>query len=214
MARPGVQRPGEPLDGGPPVIARAGLVAGQPLNPVMREPPADPVLTGVSAIDGLTTSCGAEAARLLGGGLPHLELATQIARRPPRRRALLRRCGGDGTDPRRRRHARRAGGAFGEAGELVLLLNTADDPVVERILTPRLALTIAQHLPRLPRPPRAGGRGRHDQLLRGPPRGVGRAGRGAARHAYPGYLYSDLASLYERCGRVRGRPGSVTVRRF
>ena len=98
------------------------------------------------------------------------------------------------------------------AGELVLLLNTADDPVIERILTPRIALTVAEHLAFELRPARAGRHGRHDQLL---PRRCARsprpAARSPARRAYPGYLYSDLASLYERCGRIRGRPGSVTV---
>jgi V/A-type H+-transporting ATPase subunit B len=93
----------------------------------------------------------------------------------------------------------------------VLLLNLADDPVVERILTPRLALTIAEHL--------AFGLGRHVLVVAADMtsycealREVSAArGEVPARHAYPGYLYSDLASLYERCGRIRGHPGSVTV---
>jgi V/A-type H+-transporting ATPase subunit B len=97
------------------------------------------------------------------------------------------------------------------AGELVLLLNTADDPVIERLLTPRLALTIAEHL--------AFVEGRHVLVVAADMtsycealREVSAArGEVPARHAYPGYLYSDLASLYERCGRIRGRPGSVTV---
>jgi V/A-type H+/Na+-transporting ATPase subunit B len=97
------------------------------------------------------------------------------------------------------------------AGELVLLLNTAADPVIERILTPRIALTIAEHL--------AFTEGQHVLVIAADMtsyceavREVSAArGEIPARRAYPGYLYSDLASLYERCGRIRGRPGSVTV---
>ena len=97
------------------------------------------------------------------------------------------------------------------AGELVLLLNTADDPVVDRILTPRIALTVAEHL--------AFDGGRHVLVVMADMTSYAEAlrevsaarGEIPARRAYPGYLYSDLASLYERCGRIRGRPGSVTV---
>ena len=97
------------------------------------------------------------------------------------------------------------------AGELVLLLNLADDPVIERILTPRLALTVAERL--------AFTLGRHVLVVMADMtsycealREVSAArGEMPARRAYPGYLYSDLASLYERCGRIRGMPGSVTV---
>ena len=93
----------------------------------------------------------------------------------------------------------------------MLLLNTADDPVIERMLTPRLALTVAEHL--------AFDRGRHVLVVMADMTSYAEAlrevsaarGEIPARRAYPGYLYSDLASLYERCGRIRGRPGSVTV---
>ena len=87
------------------------------------------------------------------------------------------------------------------------MLNTADDPVIERILTPRLALTIAEYLAFDLRPARARRDGRHD-VLREAVREVSAArGEIPGRRAYPGYLYSDLASLYERCGRIRGGPG-------
>lgn len=97
------------------------------------------------------------------------------------------------------------------AGELVLLLNLADAPVIERILTPRVALTVAEDL--------AFRLGRHVLVVMADMtsycealREVSAArGEIPARRAYPGYLYSDLASLYERCGRIRGRPGSLTV---
>ena len=97
------------------------------------------------------------------------------------------------------------------AGELALLLNLADDPVIERILTPRIALTVAEHL--------AFALGRHVLVVMADMTSYCEAvrevsiarGEIPARRAYPGYLYSDLASLYERCGRVRGLDGSVTV---
>lgn len=205
---------GEPLDGGPPVLAPdTSPVAGVPMNPLMRERPAEPVLTGVSAIDGLTTLVRGQKLPIFSvAGLPHLELAAQIAAQAT--------AGGDPfcvvvaamglthADAARMRAALEERSA---AGELVLLLNTADDPVVERILTPRLALTIAEHL--------AFSLGRHVLVIAADMtsycealREVSAArGEVPARHAYPGYLYSDLASLYERCGRVRGLPGSVTV---
>ena len=90
-------------------------------------------------------------------------------------------------------------------------MDTADDPVVERVLTPRIALTVAEHL--------AFDRGRHVLVVLADMTSYAEAVREVSsargelpgRRAYPGYLYSDLASLYERCGRIRGRPGSVTV---
>ncbi|MEV4363929.1 hypothetical protein [Nonomuraea sp. NPDC049625] len=97
------------------------------------------------------------------------------------------------------------------AAELTLLLNLADDPVIERLLTPRTALTVAEHLAFVLR--------RHVLVVLADMtsycealREVSAArGEIPARRAYPGYLYSDLASIYERCGRIRGRPGSITV---
>jgi len=205
---------GEPLDGGPPVLGRrSAAVAGSPLNPTMREPPADPVLTGVSAIDGLTTLVRGQKLPIFSvAGLPHLELANQIAAQAS--------AGGEpfcvvvaamGLSHADAAAARAALEDRSAAGELVLLLNLADDPVVERILTPRLALTVAEDL--------AFTLGRHVLVVAADMtsycealREVSAArGEIPARHAYPGYLYSDLASLYERCGRIRGRPGSVTM---
>jgi V/A-type H+/Na+-transporting ATPase subunit B len=205
---------GEPLDGGPPIVGTTTApTTGAPLNPLRREPPADPVITGISAIDGLATLVRGQKLPVFSvAGLPHLELATQIAAQSS--------AGGepfsvvfaamgvthadaaavrDGLEERSR------------AGELVLLLNTADDPVIERILTPRIALTVAEHL--------AFTLGRHVLVVMADMTSYGEAlrevssarGEIPARRAYPGYLYSDLASLYERCGRVRGLPGSVTV---
>jgi len=205
---------GEPLDGGPPVLAPTmSPVSGVPLNPLMREPPAEPVLTGVSAIDGLTTLVRGQKLPVFSvAGLPHLELAAQIAAQATAGGApfsvVVAAMGLTHADAARMRDVLEERSA---AGELVLLLNTADDPVVERILTPRLGLTIAEHL--------AFSLGRHVLVIAADMTSYAEAlrevsaarGEVPARHAYPGYLYSDLASLYERCGRVRGQPGSVTV---
>jgi V/A-type H+-transporting ATPase subunit B len=205
---------GEPLDGGPPVLAaERAPVTGWPLNPTVREPPADPVLTGVSVVDGLTTLVRGQKLPIFSvAGLPHLELATQIAAQATVAGEPF--CvvvAGMGLTHADAAAMRDALGERSAAGELVLLLNTADDPVVERVLTPRLALTIAEHL--------AFERGRHVLVVAADMTSYCEAlreisaarGEIPARHAYPGYLYSDLASLYERCGRARGRPGSVTI---
>jgi V/A-type H+-transporting ATPase subunit B len=205
---------GEPLDGGPPVLApQRSPVSGFPLNPVERERPAEPVLTGVSAIDGLTTLVRGQKLPIFSvAGLPHLELAAQIAAQATAGGApfsvVVAAMGLTHPDAARMRDALEERSA---AGELVLLLNTSDDPVVERILTPRLALTIAEHL--------AFSMGRHVLVVAADMTSYAEAlrevsaarGEVPARHAYPGYLFTDLASLYERCGRVRGKPGSVTV---
>ncbi|MDH6447698.1 MULTISPECIES: V-type ATP synthase subunit B [unclassified Streptomyces] len=205
---------GEPLDGGPPVLgATASAVGGRPVNPLRREPPAEPVLTGISAVDALTTLVrGQKLPVFSAAGLPHLELASQIAAQAT--------VGGEpfcvvfaamGVTHADAGFVRNALEERSAAGELVLLLNTADDPVIERILTPRIALTVAEHL--------AFAEGRHVLVVMTDMTSYAEAlrevsaarGEIPARRAYPGYLYSDLASLYERCGRLRGLPGSVTI---
>jgi V/A-type H+/Na+-transporting ATPase subunit B len=204
---------GEPIDGGPPVTGEVFAdVNGAPINPVARETPQEPVLTGVSMIDALTTLVRGQKLPIFSiGGLPHLELATQIAAQAH--------AGGEpfavvfagmGITHADAAAVRDALESRAADAELVLLLNTADDPVIERILTPRLALSIAEHL--------AFAGGRHVLVVMADMtsyceavRQVGSArGEVPGRRGYPGYLYSDLASLYERCGRLRGRPGSIT----
>lgn len=205
---------GEPLDGGPPVTGESAMpIHGWPLNPVHREPPAEPVITGVSVIDALTTLVRGQKLPIFSlPGLPHLTLATQIAAQSTSSgrpfRVIFAAMGlthADIDHVRDRLEERSA------AGELVLLLNAADDPVIERLLTPRIALTVAEHLAFVED---------HDVLVimsditsyAEALREVSAARREIpARRGYPGYLYSDLASLYERCGRVRGREGSVTI---
>ncbi|HEU5161035.1 MAG TPA: V-type ATP synthase subunit B [Streptosporangiaceae bacterium] len=205
---------GEPIDGGPPVIgAETAPVSGYPINPVRRAPPADPVLTGVSAIDALTTLARGQKLPIFSvAGLPHLELAAQIAAQASVGdepfSVVFAAMGLTNADAMSVRDALEERAA---AGELVLLLNLADAPAIERILTPRIALTVAEHL--------AFAEGRHVLVVMGDMtsyceavREVSSArGEIPARRAYPGYLYSDLASLYERCGRIRGLPGSVTL---
>lgn len=206
---------GEPLDGGPPVTGDVTMpVSGFPVNPVRREPPADPVLTGISVIDALTTLVRGQKLPVFSvAGLPHLELAAQIAAQASAGQgepfsvvfAAMGLTHADAATVRSVLEERSA------AGELVLLLNLADAPVIERILTPRLALTIAERL--------AFTNGRHVLVVMADMTSYCEAlreisaarGEIPARRAYPGYLYSDLASLYERCGRIKGGPGSVTL---
>ncbi len=198
---------GEPVDGGPPILAgRTAPVAGIPMNPTWREPPSEPVFTGVSVIDALTTLVRGQKLPVFAvAGGPYLRLATQIAAQAN--------VGGEpfcvvfagmGLTHADAAFVRDALDERAAAGELVLLVNTADEPVVERILTPRVALTVAEDLAYVG--------GRHVLVVMTDMTGYAEAlrevsaarGEIPARRAYPGYLYSDLASLYERCGRMRG----------
>jgi V/A-type H+/Na+-transporting ATPase subunit B len=204
---------GEPIDGGPPVTGeQTAPVAGYPVNPAARQPPAEPVLTGISVIDALTTLVRGQKLPIFSvAGLPHLDLASQLAAQASAGQepfsVVFAAMGLTHTDAAAVRAVLEERSA---AGELVLFLNTADEPVIERVLTPRIALTVAEHL--------AYTLGRHVLVVMADMtsycealREVSAArGEIPARRAYPGYLYSDLASLYERCGRIRGLPGSVT----
>ena len=204
---------GMPLDDGPPVLAdEVAEVNGAPLNPTARDTPSEPILTGISVIDALTTLVRGQKLPIFSvGGLPHLELATQIAAQAH--------AGGEpfavvfagmGITHADAAAVRDALEARAASGELVMFLNTADDPVIERIVAPRVALTVAEHL--------AFATDRHVLVVMADMtayceavRQVSAArGELPSRRGYPGYLYSDLASIYERCGRIRGRAGSVT----
>ncbi len=204
---------GEPIDGGPPVVgSHRRPVSGAAINPARRDVPRDPVLTGISAIDGLTTLVRGQKLPVFSiGGLPHLELAIEIAAQATVEGAEFRVVFAgmgitnadadlvhDGLEERIR------------AGQAALFLNTADDPAIERILTPRLALTVAEHL--------AFDLGHHVLVVLtdmtsycDAVRQLSAArGEVPSRRGYPGYLFSDLASIYERCGRLKGREGSIT----
>jgi len=204
---------GVPLDGGPPVLGSdLREIGGWPINPAARATPSDPIVTGVSVIDGLATLVRGQKLPIFSvGGLPHLELAAQLAAQATfagEPFAVVFAAMGvphaDAAAMRERLEARSA------TEDLVLFLNTADDPIVERITTPRIALTVAEHL--------AFELGRHVLVVMADMTSYCDAVREIAssrgeipsRRGYPGYLYSDLASLYERAGRIRGKPGSLT----
>ncbi len=204
---------GEPLDGGPPMLGSVTRpVAGSPLNPTVRDVPRDPILTGISVIDALTTLVrGQKLPVFSSAGLPHFELAAQIAAQAsvggePFKVVVVAMglTHADGAAIRDVLETRSA------SGDLALFLDTADDPVVQRVLAPRVALTVAEHL--------AFDLGQHVLVVLADMTAYCEAVREVSaargeipgRRAYPGYLYSDLASLYERCGRIRGNSGSVT----
>jgi V/A-type H+/Na+-transporting ATPase subunit B len=204
---------GEPIDGGPPVAGgELRAVAGAPISPAARATPNEPILTGVSAIDGLATLVRGQKLPVFSvGGLGHLELAAQIAAQAHVEgqpfAIVFAALGLPHADVHAVRSVleRRA-----ELGDLALFVNTADDPIVERIVTPRVALTVAEHL--------AFDLGRHVLVVLADltnyceaVRQVSAArGEVPSRRGYPGYLYSDLASLLERAGRIKGLPGSLT----
>lgn len=204
---------GVPLDGGPPVDAAVRrAVSGSTINPARRVVPRDPVVTGVSVIDGLTTLVRGQKLPIFSvGGLPHLELAIQIAAQADVGDApfsvVFAGIGLTNADVDLVR-----AGLEGRVyrGEATLFLNTADDPTIERILTPRLALTVAEHL--------AFDLDRHVLVILTDMTSYADAVRQLAsargevpsRRGYPGYLFSDLAGIYERCGRLADREGSIT----
>ncbi len=204
---------GAPLDGGPPITGTIHRpVSGLPLNPTSRDIPRDPVITGVRAIDGLTTLVRGQKLPIFSvGGLPHLELAIQIASQAHASGAPFRVVfAGMGLTNADADLIRRGLEPRLDREEAVLFMNTADDPPIERLLSPRVALTVAEHL--------AFDLGHHvlviltdmtsycDSL-----RQLSTArGEIPSRRGYPAYLFSDLAGIYERCGRLRDRPGSIT----
>jgi V/A-type H+/Na+-transporting ATPase subunit B len=204
---------GEPLDGGPPVFGDTTRpVAGAPLNPGRRATPEDPIITGVSVIDGLATLVRGQKLPVFSlGGLSHLELASQIAVQAHTGdesfRIVFCAMGITHADAESVMEVLEARSA---SGEISIFLNTADDPVIERILSPRVALTVAEHL--------AFEAGFHVLVIMADMTSYCEAVREVsaargdipARRGYPGFLYSDLASLYERSGRLKGKSGSLT----
>jgi len=210
---------GEPIDGAPPPLATKRVdVNGLPINPTAREYPRDFIQTGISAIDGMNTLVrGQKLPIFSGSGLPHNQLAAQIARQARivehsadqvERFAIVFVAIGVGHDV-----AAYFQESFEESGALAnvaMFLNLADDPPIERIVTPRVALTLAEHL--------AFDEGMHVLVIMTDMTNYAEAlrelssarGEVPSRKGYPGYLYSDLASIYERTGRIKGRPGSIT----
>jgi V/A-type H+-transporting ATPase subunit B len=209
---------GEPIDGGPPIPPDALLdMNGAPINPVVRLPPTDFIQTGISAIDGLNTlTRGQKLPIFSGAGLPGNELAAQIAAQ-----ACVRRNGENiddfaivfaaiGMTHREVAFFQDAFDAGGAMDRTVLFINHADEPSIMRLLTPRAALTAAEYL--------AYTQGRHVLVIMTDMTQYCEALREISaaredvpgRRGYPGYMYSDLASIYERAGRIQGSSGSVT----
>ena len=213
---------GNPIDGGPDIVPdeRRDIV-GAAINPYSREYPEDFIQTGVSAIDGMNTLVrGQKLPIFSGSGLPHNDLALQIARQA----SVPEEEGDDGDDDTEfavifgamgitAEEANEFMDDFERTGALersVVFMNLADDPAVERTVTPRLALTTAEYL--------AFDKGYHVLVILTDMTNYCEALReiGAAREevpgrrGYPGYMYTDLAQLYERAGRIKGQEGSIT----
>lgn len=207
---------GRPIDNGPEILPEKRLdIAGLPMNPAARNYPQEFIQTGVSAIDGLNTLVrGQKLPIFSASGLPHAELAAQIARQAKVRGttepfAVVFAAMGITFE-----EANFFTESFRETGAIdrtVMFINLANDPAVERISTPRMALTAAEYL--------AFEKDMHvlviltditnyaDSL-----REVSAARKEVpGRRGYPGYMYTDLASLYERAGRKKGKAGSITM---
>jgi V/A-type H+-transporting ATPase subunit B len=209
---------GVPIDGLGDIGSDNRLdINGKPLNPVTREYPRDYIRTGISAIDGLTTLIrGQKLPIFSGNGLPHDELAAQIVQQAS--------LGDDANTSEKFAVVFAAMGVkydvadffrrtFEESGvsdHVAMFINLANDPVVERLITPKVALTLAEYL--------AFEKGMHILVILTDMTAYAEAlrevssskGEIPSRKGYPGYLYSDLASIYERAGIVKGRHGSVT----
>ena len=206
---------GNPKDGGPAIIPDKRMdINGTPLNPAARDYPSEFIQTGISVIDGLNTLVrGQKLPVFSGSGLPHAQLATQIARQAK----VL------GQDSRFAVVFAAIGITFEEADyfisdfkrtgaieRAVLFINLANDPAIERISTPRMALTAAEYL--------AYEKDMHVLVIMTDMTNYAEALREVSaarkevpgRRGYPGYLYTDLASMYERAGRIIGKKGSIT----
>ena len=207
---------GRPIDGLGEVRAETYVnVNGLPLNPCRREYPRNYINTGISAIDGLTTLIrGQKLPIFSGNGLPHNELAAQIVRQASLGEGSGERFGvvfaAMGVKFDVAEFFRRSFEESGVSDHVVMFLNLANDPVVERLITPRAALTAAEYL--------AYECGMHILVIMTDITSYCEAlreissskGEIPSRKGYPGYLYSDLASLYERAGIIAGQKGSVT----
>ena len=206
---------GRPRDGGAPIIPEKKMnINGQPINPVARDYPNEFIQTGVSAIDGLNTLVRGQKLPVFSmSGLPHAELAAQIARQA---RVI-------GSDSKFAVVFAAVGITFEEADffisdfrktgaieRAVMFVNLANDPAIERIATPRMALTAAEYL--------AYEKDMHVLVITTDITNYAEALREVSaarkevpgRRGYPGYLYTDLATMYERAGRIVGKKGSIT----
>jgi V/A-type H+-transporting ATPase subunit B len=222
---------GEPIDGSPkPFSTRRMNINGVPINPVSREYPRDFIQTGISAIDGLNTLVrGQKLPIFSGSGMPHNLLARQIVRQAKLVGPVgagVGQASSPDTSPAEEEFVvvfaamgikhddaeffRRGFEETGTLNNVVMFLNLADDPSIERLITPRCALTTAEYL--------AFYEGIHVLVILTDMTNYAEALREIAsareeipsRKGYPGYMYSDLASIYERTGRIRGLKGTIT----
>ena len=207
---------GRPVDGGPPLPARRTMrVDGLAINPARRALPRDFIETSISTIDLMNSVVRGQKLPLFsGGGLPHDRLATEIALRARLRgdsaEAFCVVFVGIGVSHDSAEQFRAAMEESGALEHTVIFLNRADEPSSQRLLTPRFALTAAEYL--------AFEEGRHVLVVMTDMTNYCEAlrevsashGEIPSRKGYPGYLYSDLASLYERAGSIAGLPGSIT----
>ena len=205
---------GKPIDGGAPVIPERRLdITGAPINPYTREQPADFIETGMSAIDGLNTLVrGQKLPIFSGSGLPANELAAQIIRQARVKSgeefAVV--FGAMGITHREASYFMTQFEETGALERVVFFLNLADDPTVERLLTPKCALTVAEYL--------AFEKDMQVLVVLSDMTNYCEALREVStareevpgRRGFPGYMYTDLSTIYERAGRIKGRPGSVT----
>ncbi len=206
---------GEPLDGGPRIIPEKRVdVNGASMNPFSRRPPEEFIQTGISTIDGTNTLVrGQKLPIFSGSGLPHNEIALQIARQakvPGSEEDFAVVFAAMGITNEEAQSFMEDFEKTGALERATVFLNLADDPAVERIITPRMALTAAEYL--------AYEHDMHVLVILTDITNYCEALRqmGAAREevpgrrGYPGYMYTDLASLYERAGVIKGNKGSVT----
>lgn len=206
---------GKPIDGGPEIVPEKRLdITGAAINPYARGMPADFIQTGISTIDGTNTLVrGQKLPIFSAAGLPHNNVALQIARQakvPGSTETFAVVFAAMGITKEEANYFMQDFERTGALERAVVFLNLADDPAVERIITPRLALTTAEYL--------AFELGMHVLVILTDMTNYCEALRqiGAAREevpgrrGYPGYMYTDLASLYERAGMIKGLKGSVT----
>ncbi|MCQ1538752.1 ATP synthase subunit B [Methanocalculus taiwanensis] len=206
---------GKPIDGGPEIVPEKRLdITGAAINPYARGNPKDFIQTGISTIDGTNTLVrGQKLPIFSGSGLPHNDIALQIARQakvPGSTESFAVVFAAMGITKEEANHFMEDFERTGALERAVVFLNLADDPAVERIITPRLALTTAEYL--------AYELGYHVLVILTDMTNYCEALRqiGAAREevpgrrGYPGYMYTDLACIYERAGIIKGVKGSVT----
>jgi V/A-type H+-transporting ATPase subunit B len=207
---------GAPRDGRPPLVSRCRRnVAAAPLNPTARAYPREFIQTGISAIDGLNSLVrGQKLPIFSGAGLPHNRLAAQIAREarlPGEEAGFAVVFAAMGISYSDERFFRESFTSSGVLENLVMLVNLADEPPIERLILPRTALTVAEYL--------AFELDMHVLVILTDMTNYAEALREVAtakgdvpsRKGYPGYLYSDLSEIYERAGRIKDKPGSITM---